>query len=84
MPRVLNYHTHGLPAGSVYIGRANGWYRLKRSKWANPFVEDRHGTHEEIIEHFKRWLYATPDERAEIIAEFKLPHSWSRGVSVGP
>ena len=82
-PRVLNYKTHGLPDGAVYIGRANPHYGLKRSKWANPFVEDRHGTREEIIDHFKRWLYTTPDERSEVIARFKLPRSL-HGVSVGP
>jgi hypothetical protein len=30
MTRVLNYkHTHSIPTGAVYIGRANQYYRLE-------------------------------------------------------
>ena len=43
MPRVLNiHHLPGyyerkpiIPAGAVYIGRANCWYGLPDSKWRN-------------------------------------------------
>jgi uncharacterized protein DUF4326 len=37
MPRVLNVKRDGVPPGAVYIGRANPRYRLRASKWANPF-----------------------------------------------
>ena len=62
---------HGIPNGAVYIGRAN--HGLKRSKWANPFVEDKRGTLAEVIAMYERWLFASPGERAEMIAAFKLP-----------
>jgi len=32
----------------VYIGRP--------SKWGNPFVVGRHGTREQVIERYERWL----------------------------
>jgi hypothetical protein len=83
MPRVLNikrdvpnfkpgwsFQRDGLPPGAVYIGRK--MWRLPESKWGNPFVFGTHGNREEVIDHFKRWLYATPEKRAEIIAKFKL------------
>jgi hypothetical protein len=82
-PRVLNYRQiHGIPNGAVYIGRANRG--LKRSKWAKPFVEDKHGSLAEVIAMYERGLFASPGERAEMIAAFKLPHSLLHGVSVGP
>jgi len=36
LPRILNKHTHGIPAGAVYIGRG--------SPWGTPFVIGRDGT----------------------------------------
>jgi len=30
-----------IPPGAVYIGRANRRYRLRASKWANPFAIKR-------------------------------------------
>jgi hypothetical protein len=54
MPRVWNIRDKDWPAGTVYIGRtARGW---PRSKWANPFVVDRDGTREEVIELYEQWL----------------------------
>ena len=64
------YKRTGLPPGAIYIGRA--CHGLPQSKWANPFEIGKHGNREQVIDHFKRWLYATPEERAGIIAEFKL------------
>lgn len=40
-PRVVNIRS-GDPY-DLYIGRANGRYRLKASKWANPFKVGRDG-----------------------------------------
>ena len=83
IPEVLNYKKDGLPEGAVYIGRANWYYGLPHSKWANPFAEGTHGNRGEVIELFKGWLYATPEERAEIIARFELDRSLYDGVSAG-
>jgi hypothetical protein len=43
-------------AGAVYIGRP--------SKWGNPFVIRRHGTREEVIAKYERFLCDTPAGRA--------------------
>jgi hypothetical protein len=80
IPRVLNFKRDGAPDGAVYIGRKNGRYGLPDSKWHNPFVIGTHGNRQEVIGHFKSWLYATPQERAEIIAKFKLSVSARTGV----
>ena len=45
----------------VYIGRANGRYGLRASKWANPFVVGKDGTREEVIEKYRSALLASPD-----------------------
>ena len=57
MPRVLNYrHTHGIPDGAEYIGRAMPRYGLAGSKWRSPF---------------KLRNNATADERVEVIAKYE-------------
>ncbi len=28
----------------------------RRTKWGNPFVEDRHGTREEVIKKYREWI----------------------------
>jgi hypothetical protein len=38
----------------------------------------------EVIAMYERWLFASPGERAEMIAAFKVPRSLLHGVSVGP
>ena len=40
MPRVLNFKRGG-PDGAVYIGRAMPRYRLRASRWRNPFKVGR-------------------------------------------
>lgn len=47
---VLNKYVHGVPDGSVYIGRG--------SKWGNPFKIGVSGTREEVIEKYRKLLYA--------------------------
>ena len=49
MPQVLSMkHCPGraVPEGAVYIGDAMSWrpYRLRRSKWRNPFKIDKIGS----------------------------------------
>jgi hypothetical protein len=54
MPRVLNFKIDGLPEGAVYIGRAMPRYRLRKSKWHNPYLT---GTREQMIANYKAHLY---------------------------
>jgi hypothetical protein len=44
------------PDKVVYIGRANGRYRLKGSKWANPFRIGPDGDRAEVIAKHRAWL----------------------------
>lgn len=46
---ILNKHKHGIPPGSIYIGRG--------SKWGNPFVIGPDGTRDEVCEKHKKWLW---------------------------
>ena len=40
----------------IYIGRANRFKKLPKSKWHNPFVENKHGTRSEVITKYKHHL----------------------------
>jgi hypothetical protein len=67
MPRVLNYKTtKGVPAGAVYIGRANPRYGLPASKWANPFKEKRDGTRDEVIAKYRERLLGNAQMMADL------------------
>jgi hypothetical protein len=44
----------------VYIGRPNGRWRLKGSKWANPYVLNRDGTREEVLAKYEAHVRADP------------------------
>jgi len=72
--RVINCKTsHEKP--DVYIGRRIRFHpdKYPKSKWANPFVEDkvnkkdgsiikkRDGTREEVIEKYRKWLLSNPE-----------------------
>lgn len=50
MPKVLNYHIHGLPKGAVFIGRP--------SKWSNPFKIGPDGTREQVLVKYEAYLKA--------------------------
>ena len=72
MPRVLNKHAHGVPAGSVFIGRP--------SKWGNPFVIGKHGTREDVVRRYAEWvcdqpqlLAALPEIRGKDLVCFCAP-----------
>jgi len=52
LPRILNKHTHGTPAGAVYIGRG--------SLWGNPFVIGRDGTRGDVIAQYDAWIATQP------------------------
>jgi uncharacterized protein DUF4326 len=68
MPQVLNIrHLPGfserqpiIPPGAVYIGRTNRWYRLPKSKWANPFAIKQEADRETAIASYERWLRQHP------------------------
>ena len=38
-----------LPAGHVYIGQGHRWHRLRRTKWASPFLPGVHGTASDCV-----------------------------------
>jgi len=51
----------GVPAGAVYVSRAEPRVGLRRSKWANPFRIDkpdkkRDGIRDEVVEKHCAWL----------------------------
>jgi hypothetical protein len=53
VPRVLNQHRDGRPAGTVYIGRP--------SPWGNPFAIGRDGDRDSVMARYVAWLGDTPD-----------------------
>lgn len=62
MPQVLNKRVHGIPAGSVYIGRP--------SKWGNPYshlagqgtlAKYQVGSRAEAVAAYKTWLLSQPE-----------------------
>jgi hypothetical protein len=50
----------------VYIGRQNPRYKLKRSKWANPFKLGQDGTREEIMARYEAWIQTQPELLADL------------------
>jgi hypothetical protein len=58
----------------VYIGRP--------SKWGNPFVVRKHGTREQVIERYERWLLgndalmaALPELRGKVLGCWCAPRA---------
>lgn len=55
--------------GAVYIGRQNGWKKIRRSKWANrfkiggpdPWNEGKVLSREGALFHFSTWFWQQPD-----------------------
>jgi len=43
----------------VYIGRAQPWRDLPKSKWANPYSIGKDGTREEVIAKYSQYLIDT-------------------------
>ncbi|MDD5510628.1 MAG: DUF4326 domain-containing protein [Dehalococcoidales bacterium] len=48
MPKVINKNKSGTPEGAVYVGRP--------SKWGNPYKIGVHGTREQVIETYRKWI----------------------------
>lgn len=61
MSMVLNKRTHGVPAGSVYIGRP--------SKWGNPFVIGRDGDRAEVVRKYDELVSSDSAKIMEIQRE---------------
>jgi hypothetical protein len=66
----------------VYIGRP--------SKWGNPFVVGKHGTREQVIERYERWLLgndalmaALPELRGKVLGCWCAPRACHGDVLVG-
>lgn len=62
--RVINLKT-GVPY-TVYIGRANDRYRLRQSKWHNPFKIGPHGTRDEVLTQYRAYVLGRPELLAQI------------------
>ena len=45
--------------GVVYIGRRCRWHRgwLKKSMFANPYIEGFDGDRDEVISEYRQWFY---------------------------
>ncbi len=52
LPRILNKHIHGIPAGAVYIGRG--------SPWGNPFIIGRDGDRKDVVAKYDAWIDTQP------------------------
>ena len=50
----------------VYIGRRNNRLGHAESKWKNPFVEDKDGTREEVVQMHKDWIVTQPELMAAL------------------
>jgi len=53
MPKVLNKHKDGIPAGARYIGRG--------SPYGNPFIIGVHGDRDQVCDRFEREILPTLD-----------------------
>lgn len=62
-PMVLNKYKHGIPAGSVYVGRP--------SKFGNPFKVEKPSDRGVMVEKFREWIYTQPELIAAIKKELK-------------
>jgi hypothetical protein len=68
MARVLNIMTtKGVPAGAVYIGRANRSFGgLRRSQWHNRFRTPEEGPREAVIAKFRERLLSDAGLMADL------------------
>lgn len=62
MPNVWNIKNPNCPKDAIYVGRANARYKLKESKWHNPFriggfLAGRTLDREDCIMLYRNYLY---------------------------
>ena len=69
-PRVVNVRRDEY---DVYIGRANGRYKLASSKWANPFPIEIYGVNnsqyrnrDQSVAAYREWIIQQPDLMAAL------------------
>lgn len=60
--KVLNKHRDRIPTNAVNI--------MRPSKWGNPFVIDKDGTRQEVIDKYEVWI-ATQPKLLESLHELK-------------
>jgi len=63
MPKVLNRHHPGIPAGAIYIGRG--------TPYGNPFEIPRDGDRQQVIEKFRLWIQTQPRLIERVKTELK-------------
>jgi hypothetical protein len=63
MPKVLNEKIHGVPEGSVYVGRP--------TKWGNPYHVGGHGDRNTVIHLFEKYIEDRPHLRDAAVSELK-------------
>lgn len=77
-PRTRVVNVKSKEAFNVYIGRVNGRYGLRQSKWANPFrigdahpIENRPMTRADTIAWYREYALQQPGFVAEVRAELR-------------
>jgi Domain of unknown function (DUF4326) len=71
MPHLLNIKTlKRVPAGAVYIGRDNRFFRVAKSKWHNRFQSNRDGDRATVIALYEEWL-RTQDDLVDALDELR-------------
>jgi hypothetical protein len=78
LTRVVNVKA-GTPY-TVYIGRANGRYRLRQSMWHNPFRIGQDGTRDEVLARYRAYLLSRP----ELLAQIGEPRGQTPGCWCAP
>jgi len=58
-PRVLNRKHKQSSTTVIYVGRP--------TKWGNPFIIGKHGTREQVIELYRKWLTTNKFLMADLI-----------------
>lgn len=59
MLKVVNgYHCGFIGSNKIYIGRANKKLNLEGSILANPFILNKDGDRDEVVEKYRKWLNA--------------------------
>jgi len=53
---VLNYKRHGLPIGTIYIGRPMPQLPDEACEWGNPFKIEKGASRELVIQRYALWL----------------------------
>lgn len=66
MTKVVNIKDKPTPHYDVYIGRANKWFGLEASKWANPYVLKKEEARGSTLERYEAYVRSRPDLMAAL------------------